>query len=220
MSNSLLPCQRLVIESHYFPCVEYISLLWQVPKVHIDTHDRYQKQSYRNRCRILGANNIEKLIVPIQHLGRPFTTAEARIDYSMAWQKQHLKTLQSAYGKAPFYEYYEQDLLAPLRVPYEYLLDLNKDILKNCLQALDYAGQVVYGHVKAADTTVATNFQNYIHPKKKSHWQSLFNPVPYQQVFGDGFVSNLSVLDLIFCEGPGAKSTIQKSMPGHERLFE
>jgi len=96
------------IETHYLPSLEYMTLLLQNPSLVFEVEENFPKQTYRNRCMILGANGVERLTVPVIHLsGEKIKTKDTKIDYSQNWVKQHLGAIQAAYGNAPYYEFFE-----------------------------------------------------------------------------------------------------------------
>ena len=55
------------------------------------------------------------------------------------------------------------------------------------------------------------DLRSVINPKNSKQCEEFYYPVMYNQVFGNTFVENLSLIDLIFCEGPGAFRIVQLS---------
>ncbi len=203
----------LLIELHYLPCIQYFTYLISFDKILIDPDDIYVKQTYRNRCRINGANNIEDLIVPIKKTsGKKLFTHDVEIDYNQKWLNKHIRALKSAYGKAPFFEYYEDEIIEIYNKKPNQLLDLNKELLTKCLEILDVSLKIEYA-VKVPINKINDVFdaKNEVNPKKSVTKNSIFTSADYFQVFGSNFVNNLSIIDLIFCEGPQARSILEKS---------
>ena len=88
--------------SAYLPSIGYLKLLNKFQDAQIDLHENFIKQSIRNRCEIVSANGRLKLIVPIQHNKLiKIRSGEIKIDYTDSWQKNHCRTIQSAYAHAP-----------------------------------------------------------------------------------------------------------------------
>ncbi len=202
---------RLLIELHYLPCVAYFAYFKHHGKVLLDVASKFKKQTYRNRCVIRAANKIQSLTVPVRKVGSG-ELFEIEIDHSQKWLNHHLRSMQSAYGKAPFYEYYSDELYSIFSLKYERLIDLNLALLTKCLEFLDMKTDIeiirepsIFGNYHITDA------RDEIHPKKALPDKNLFNPEKYFQVFGKNFVENLSIIDLIFCEGPEAKRVIEKS---------
>jgi len=96
----------ILIELHYLPCLEYFIQLVQSENICLEAHENFQKQTYRNRFSILTANKIDTLSVPVLKSNSKQLIREVEIDYTQLWQKIHRRAIQSAYGKAPYYEYY------------------------------------------------------------------------------------------------------------------
>jgi len=202
----------LLIESQYFPPVSYFSLILLFDKIHIEAFENYKKQSYRNRCLIRGPNKIEKLIVPVMHASGRKGIRETRIDYSTNWHKIHRRALMSAYGKSPFYEYFAGDFFSVLERKHRFLMDLNMEILSKCLDLLHIRCDTAHtsGYEKSPGK-VLFDARDLINPKKTERKQLFFHPVPYYQVFGKNFAEDLSILDLLMCEGPVAIEILRQS---------
>lgn len=203
----------LFIELHYLPCIQYFAYLSSFDKILIDPDDVYIKQTYRNRCRINGANNIENLIIPIKKASnKKLLTRNVEIDYNQKWLYKHIRAIRSAYGKAPFFEYYADELFEIYNKKPNHLLDLNKELLTKCLEILDLDLNIEYLKKESSfETNSLFDAKNEVNPKKSITKNSIFTSVNYFQVFGSNFVNNLSIIDLIFCEGPQARQIIEKS---------
>lgn len=202
----------LLIELHYLPCVAYFSYLKYYDKVIIDVESGFKKQTYRNRCMIRGANKIQNLTIPIRKtISQKFS--EVEIDYNQKWLNQHRRSIQSAYGKAPFYEYYQEEFFRIFSMRHSRLMDLNVALLTKCLECLELDIKMQFMHeVDNLQNMPIIDAREEIHPKKTLPSKSPFYPQKYFQVFGKDFDENLSVIDLIFCEGPGAKRIIENSI--------
>ena len=108
---------------------------------------------------------------------------------------------------SPFYEYYIDDLMPLFENQFDFILDLNLncfEILKECLQ-LEI--NVTKTKVYEKDPDQVTDFRNLVNRNYKAETLS-----PYTQVFTDkhGFINNLSILDLLFNEGPNTELYLQK----------
>ncbi len=169
-----------------------------------ENEDNFQKQTYRNRCYVYGANGMQMLNVPLIRLKskEPVKTKDAQIDYNESWQKLHVRTLDSAYSSSPFYEFYKDDIIPVIQKKYKYLLDLNFDtisILNDCLQ---FEGLIQKTEKYRLNLETENDFRYLVNAKNKKEYSFQ----KYKQVFDDkhGFLSNLSCLDLLFNEGPNA----------------
>jgi hypothetical protein len=206
----------VLLSTAYLPPIPYISKFLTGAPVLIEKHENYQKQSYRNRCYIYGANGKQCLVVPVKKKhGTKTLISDVEIDYSNDWHKIHLKSIESAYRLSPFYEYYADEFGSFYRKEYRFLFTLNMDML-DCILRL-------VGIRKNYDTTrywetfndYPADFRKSIHPKiRLSRPDINFNPLPYQQVFQEkyGFIPCLSIIDLLFNEGPLALEVLGKSV--------
>jgi len=202
----------VVCEFPLLPCIEFFSLWDRFDSVIFDVHEHYVKQSYRNRCIILGANGPLALTVPVRHTAPKIPFHEVLIDQSIPWQRPFWKSILSAYGKSPFFEYFASEFEEAVLEPVDRLLDFNAKLLSLCLKSAGLSDKFSLSekYLLAKDFDF-TDFRSKISPKSTNGEAKHFRPVAYQQNFGSEFVPNLSILDLIFCEGPNAGYIIKKS---------
>ncbi|MEQ9593272.1 MAG: WbqC family protein [Cyclobacteriaceae bacterium] len=207
---------KALIEIHYLPSIEYFCLLLLHREIVIEKHENYQKQTYRNRCYINTANGTQALTVPITEKHGKVLIKDARIDHSMNWVNTHWRAILSAYGKSPFFEHYADELQDILYSKEIFLYDLDHKLLSFCLQRLGVS--IVLTESTEYQKTVldeVTDFRSTITPKIPFFERSFYEPAPYIQVFGSKFVTNLSLMDLLFCEGPNAIHVLQSSTKGY-----
>ena len=131
------------IELQYLPCLEYFVCILQYDHVWIDVDERYVKQTFRNRCDVLTTNKIDSLTVPVKAFNHCLTR-DVKIDNSQDWVRRHLGCLKAAYGKSPYYEYYAPEFMDVYRKNYEFLIDLNYDLLTICLRLVGAKGRATY----------------------------------------------------------------------------
>ena len=204
---------KAIIELHYFPAIPYIASWVFYDALIIESKESYIKQSFRNRCQIRSANKVNNLIVPIKKGNSNIPVQEVRIDDRQAWAKNHWGAIQSAYGKAPFFEHYVEDIRNILFGNQRFLFDLNLEILEYILNILGIEKQIIFSQKYEKEYPPAvTDLRSVIHPKQGLDKLLFYNSPSYTQVFGDQFVSNLSIIDLIFCEGPDAIHIIKRSV--------
>jgi hypothetical protein len=188
------------IEIHYLPSLEYMTILLQNPSLLFEVEENFPKQTYRNRCLILGANGVERLSVPVVHLsGEKTKTKDTKIDYSQNWIKQHQGAIRAAYGNAPYYEYFEPYLSQIFAKKRFFLVDLNIDLLSFVYSILDVP--LVYKNTNEFGVFEGLSEYDQISAKKDWQERSIYQNRSYRQCFGQEFVPNLSILDLLMNHG-------------------
>ncbi|WP_400078082.1 WbqC family protein [Winogradskyella sp. R77965] len=197
-----------LIHPTYFPNLAHFAIMVSAEVIYFEVCDNYQKQTHRNRTEIYGANGKLALTVPVTYTQKNRQLyKDVKIANENNWQLLHLKSLQSAYSMSPFFEYYIDDLMPLFEKQYNYILDFNLkcfEILNNCLQL----------NISPVETLI---FEKK--PKDKTDFRKLVNRnfevnsfEPYTQVFTEknGFISNLSILDVLFNQGPNTKLYLKK----------
>lgn len=198
-----------LLSTAYFPNIQYVSKLLRHKKCWVDVHETYQKQSFRNRCTIFGANGKLDLSIPVvRPNGNQTKTKDIKIDYSTKWQLDHWRAIKSAYGNSPFFEIFEPELAYLFDKKVRFLVDFNQQALGQLFKSLGYAIQLEATNNFNEDFQPATfNYRDSIHPKKRMQKpDKYFEPISYFQTFREkhGFISNLSFIDLMVHEGPQA----------------
>jgi len=188
----------------YFPNIATYVVMTQSNDVVFETHDSYQKQTYRNRCYIYGANGKLSLNIPVHYSQKNRqNTEEIRIDNSSKWQSIHWKSIESAYKTSPFFEFYEDEFTMLFNTPKEFLLDFNLECIAVINQCLGLEMAISKSN-QFTKTTSETDYRFLVNARKEAK----IEVSAYIQVFQDkhGFISNLSILDLLFNEGPNASN--------------
>ncbi|MFA5620864.1 MAG: WbqC family protein [Weeksellaceae bacterium] len=191
----------MIFPVFYFGPVSYFAKLIQQPEYQFETHENFQKQTFRNRCNIQGANGKLRLVIPIEHDGAR-VMKDIKVSDSSGWRKEHLKSLISAYKSAPFFEFYEDDLMPILENQDQFLLDINFKTIafidRHLKLDLKFNTTQAYNEIPKHQ-----DFRNHFNAKSETP-QVTFPE--YMQVFGEkfAFMPDLSILDLLFNEGPKA----------------
>ena len=187
----------VIFPSAYMPSVEYVARLLREECV-IDLGENYIKRSERNRTSILSANGVMQLTVNVENANRPRQKMrDVKIDYSKRWQHQHWVSILSAYKSSPYFDHFAHEIEPFYKREWRYLVDYNMEYLDVLLRLLGAKDKptVSEQYVEAAEGDLD------LRPKQKK--DSTFVAEPYFQVFSDRmpFQPNLSVLDLLMCEG-------------------
>jgi len=186
----------ILIHPTYFPSVSHFAAMVQAETVTFEMEDNFQKQTNRNRMYIYSPNGVQLLNIPVKHSKETHQkTKDVKLETAFDWQKQHFKSLEAAYRSSPFFEFFEDDIVAIFEKKHTFLMDLNLetiDVISKCLRMnLSYNKTEEFFR----DANGLTDLRHLADGKKDP---SKFEPYP--QVFQEkeGFLNNLSVLDLLF----------------------
>lgn len=198
----------IIVHPTYFPSIAHYVAMANTDEVCFETDDNFLKQTYRNRCYIYGANGKMGLNIPVIHSQKNRQKyKDVKIFNDDNWQSNHWKSLLSAYRTSPFFEYYEDDLKPLFHEKADYILDFNfkcLEVINTCLQ-LEVKASKTRQYNK--DIVDKTDFRFLVHAKKEVN--QAFEK--YTQVFSNkhGYISNLSILDLLFNEGPNSLNYLE-----------
>lgn len=193
--------KEILLHPTYFPSIETMVQIVKADKIVWEIEDNYQKQTYRNRTYIAHSNGKLLLNIPVKHIrGERQKTKNICVDDSVNWQRQHLKSIKIAYRTSPFFEFYEDEIEDLLLQPVNNLMSYNLlifDFLKELVEfEIETSSTEKYEH----ETKDLLDLRYLVDAKKPSS----FKQEPYTQVLEEahGFLPNLSILDLLFNEGP------------------
>jgi len=207
--NKLLPLS-------YLGSVQLFAHVLNADQIVIDQHANYQRKTYANRCAITGANGPLSLAVPVVKVKKQkVSIKETQISYDTHWQKQHWRSIVSAYNSSPFFEYYADDFAPFYEKRYKYLVDFNQDLLQTILDELELEKEIVLTEAfESFEETSLQDLRQLIHPKVKPEDDPSYQMIEYRQVFSEKypFVPHLSVVDLLFSKGPETYDILKSSI--------
>jgi hypothetical protein len=195
------------IEIQYLPCLEYIKLLIHSNQVEFEMMEHFPKQTFRNRTYLLGANGLECLTVPTLHIsGQKELTKDIQIDYFQDWQRRHMGAIRAGYGKAPFFEYFEPYIADIFAKKNKFLVDLNIDFIQLIMKILNV--EFKYSFTKQFCLHEGASYWNHVNAKQDWQLRTNYKSIPYRQCFGDTFIPNLSILDLLLNHGKESRNIL------------
>ncbi len=194
----------VVLPLFYLPPVEYFARLNSYgTDLLIEKHEHFPKQTYRNRANIYSPDGLLTLVVPVVKGAKVHTAVkDVKISYDFNWQRLHWLSLQGCYRRSAYFEYYEHEFAPFYEKKEQWLFDYNEQLLNMLLKQLKIKASIFYTDSYEKDYPNLMDTRASIHPKKQSNYEQK----PYFQLFEDrhGFMKNLSVVDLLFNQGPQA----------------
>lgn len=206
----------MLLSVAYFPPVEYFAAIAKdfaiaanPSLVYIEGCENYQKQSYRNRCRFYAADGAQTLSVPVVHENGTYQLPirKIKVDYSTPWLIRTQRAIISAYETSAYFDYYKDDLFSILDSRPECLFDLDMALTRFFLEKVGIQAdiRITQDFIPSGSNEYGEDLREVIHPKRDNDiLKKLQLEKPYFQVFAQkyGFISNLSIMDLLFNEGP------------------
>ncbi len=189
----------IILATAYLPNIQYLSKIIHHEPVFIEKHEYFVKQTYRNRCDIVTANGKLSLSIPLVKQADKELISDKKICYKENWQKQHWRTITSAYKNTPYFEFFEDEFKPFYEYKYELLFDFNTQLLQTVLHILRLKKQLLF------TDAFNTSPKDLVDLRSLSDLTNPFITAPksYYQVFADkiGFCSNMSCLDALFNVG-------------------
>ena len=212
----------MLLSTAYFPPVEYFAAIardFEIAAkssvVTIEACENYQKQTYRNRCKFFAAGGVESLTVPVVHEGGTYQLPirDIKVDYKTPWVLRSERAIASAYESSAYFDYYKDELFAILDSKQERLFDLNLLIINFFLKKTGIAADIRLTEEFLPYGSAGDDLREVIHPKRPNRiLRDLGLEKPYFQVFAQkyGFIPDLSIMDLLFNEGPDSIVYLKK----------
>lgn len=201
-----------MLELQFLPCLEYFAGILEYDTLRLEACENLPRRSPRNRCRVLTANKVDTLTIPLLESRRALPIRKVKIDYGQPWARRHWGCLQSAYAKSPYFEYYADDFRAVYQRAPTFLFDFNVELLTLCLGFLGIKKEITYTLSYQTDVEkLVLDARSSINPPKNTGNGLFYQNIPYYQTFGNDFVSNLSIIDLLFNVGPESPLILRQS---------
>lgn len=205
----------VLLPTAYLPPISWMALAFDNDEIIIEAHETYPKQTFRNRCRIAASNGKLDLTVPVIRLnGNHSKTIDIQIDNSILWQLVHWRSIVTAYNKTPYFIFYRDWLEPVYQRKFDSLIVLNLELLKVIFKIIGIKPDVKFSAAYEFEPQTM-DFRDSFHPKKKQDTQIQWVLPRYIQAFEsrNGFLPDMSILDLLFNLGPDAGIYLSKVVP-------
>jgi hypothetical protein len=197
-----------LLATAYLPSLNYLSSVMEHDTIVIEKHENFVKQTYRNRCDIVTSSGKLSLSIPLLKHADKELIYDKKISYAEDWQKQHWRTIVSAYKNSPYFEFFEDEFRPFYENRHEFLIDYNTQLLQTILDILRVKKQIAFTERFELIPTAGIDLRKLSNLEK-----SVIDVKPYYQVFADklGFTPNVSCLDALFNIGLDTIETFQVS---------
>ncbi len=197
--------KHTLLPSCIFPPVPWMAAFLQYENCLIEIHETFAKQTFRNRMDILTAEGKTSLTVPVSKPnGNRSKTMEIMVSDHQHWQRQQLATIESAYGSSPYFDFFSDKIEDFFHQKHNSLIEMNDASVK-CLLSILRIEKHIHHTKEFTPPNHAESRHNdlryLLSPKQHGFYE--FSAPPYYQLFKGStqFLSNLSVLDLVFNTG-------------------
>lgn len=200
---------QVILSSHYFPCIAYFAHLVKYQDIIIDTGENFLKQTFRNRCIIYTSNGPLALSIPLIKKNN-IPMKDVLINFKEDWKIKHWRAISSAYNSSPFFEFYCDKLKEVFFKKYSSLTSLNRALLEQICYELSITNNIITSETYITIKDSELDLRSTLNPKQTFQGSDIYPR--YIQIFEAkyGFQSNLSILDLLFHEGPESLNYLTK----------
>lgn len=191
-----------VLPLFYLPPVAYFSAVKEMrPDIIIEREEHFPKQTYRNRANICSPDGALSLTVPVIKGSKLHTKVkDVKISYDFKWQRLHWMSLETCYRRSTYFEFYEDEFAKFYEKQHTHLFDFNVELMQLVLKFIKLPLELKFTDTYEAEYPQLLDLRNTMTAKKEFDGQQK----PYFQVFEErnGFLKNLSIVDLLFSQGP------------------
>ena len=187
----------ILVDPEYLPSVNYFKL-FKDNNIVLDYEGKYNNQSQLTKTWIFGNDKLFSLDIPIKNKSKNNLIKDLRIDYTKNWINKHSQSIQSSYGKYPYYIYYKDLILDKIKVRQNFLIDLNYDLLTLLIKLLNFENKII----ESSSINLKNNKNESASTWKNNSLDEHNNKFRKNLFLGKKFDYKVSVIDLLFLKGP------------------
>ncbi len=187
-----------IFSLRYAGSVGYYAAMLRYGSIVLDIEERFcKKNKCLNRMDIVGPNGRQSLSMPLAKPNSSQKVGEIVLSEHGNWRHNHWGALFSAYGRTPFFEYFADDLKQLYQSDITTVGEFNLELHRLIVDFLDLPIET-----KVADGSMSFDILHDFRDRRQIDFCEYSLP-SYYQIWSDkqGFIPNLSILDLLFNEG-------------------
>lgn len=193
----------------YLPPISTFVYMSRGQKVHVVLSERYVKGSLRNTAQIAGPNGSQLLKIPVKK-NKNGLMSEIMISNDEDWRRLHMRSIETAYGTAPFFEYYMNEIRDIYKADYLYLWELNVAFIDFLIKKLQIPVILAVDEKMTVDHELENDLVTFYGSKISNRSNISLKPYPQVFEYKFGWQNDLSILDLLMCLGPQGKAYLEE----------
>jgi len=219
-----------ILQSNYIPWKGYFDLINMVDEFVLYDDMQYTRRDWRNRNKIQTPSGLKWLSIPVEAKGKYHQKINETIVSDTSWSVKHWQTIKQFYSKAPFFKEYKSAFEEVYlnnsesqlsQINYKFILLINEILgIKTKIRWSSEFNLVDGQTEKLIQICTDCNASTYLSgPAAKEYfdydvaknaeinveWMDYSGYLEYDQRFPP-FEHGVTILDLIFNEGPNAQA--------------
>tara|TARA_B100001250_G_C19329502_1_gene584018 strand:- start:21 stop:626 length:606 start_codon:yes stop_codon:yes gene_type:complete len=187
----------ILVEPQYLPSVNYFKNIGK-DEILVDINSDYVNQYAVNNARISNDLKSFDIRVPIINDKTNCKLKDLKINNTKNWINSHTQSIQSSYGKYPYFLFYHDEIINVIKRRHNFLIDLNYDLLTHFLKILNYDNKI---RIIEEDNSEIIDLRSKQIEFPNGQANDI-NKIRNDFILGKNFDYRYSVIDLLFLRGP------------------